>query len=57
MTAQQIRNKCWTDKCDVLAEIAAQLAELNDRLKTTEGIAVALCASNDVIPVRVSIQE
>jgi hypothetical protein len=33
-----------------LPEIAAQLAELNDTLKTG-AVSVALCASNDSIPV------
>jgi hypothetical protein len=37
-----------------MAEIALQLALLNERLRAPEGVNVVLCASNDTIPVSVA---
>lgn len=65
MTAEEIRAKManpgytkWhdgTERTQVLVEIAAQLAELNETLRGFAGgyLPVGLCATNDDIPVRI----
>lgn len=58
MTAQEIRQKSGSESY-WLREIAAQLAELNSRLKASTSpserliFEVLLCASTNDIPVRV----
>lgn len=65
MTAEEIRAKAanpgyaqWhdgTEQTQVLVEIAAQLADLNETLRGFSNgfLPVGLCATNDTIPVTV----
>lgn len=60
MTADEIRELGSIDVCVYLREIAAQMAETNSHLAKLvdhgHGIAVMLCASNDIIPIRCSTE-